>query len=100
MKEMKQNNLNIQLGVYIDEERLLRCHGRLGNFDLDENAKQPLLLPKADIFTELMTDSIHKRMYNSGVAQTLAQLRNKYWIPSGRSVVQRVLRHCTVCKRW
>ena len=99
LKENKQNNLKIQLGVYIDEESLLRCHGRLGNSDPDENAKQPLLLPKADRFTELMIDNIHKRMYHSGVAQTLAQIRKKYWIPSGRSVVQRRLRHCTVCKR-
>ena len=86
--------------MYIDEESLLRCHGRLGNSDLDENAKQPLLLPKADRFTELMIDNIHKKLYHSGVAQTLAQIRNKYWIPAGRSVVQSRLRHCTVCKRW
>ena len=39
-------------------------------------------------------------MYHSDVAQTLSQIRSKYWIPSGRSVVQRVLRHCTICKRW
>ena len=70
IKENKQNNLKIQIGVYIDEESLLRCHGRLGNSDLDENAKQPLLVSKADRFTELMIDNIHKRMYHSGVAQT------------------------------
>ena len=100
IKESKPNNLRAQLGVYIDEDGLLRCHGRLGNSDLDETAKQPLLLPKADRFTELLIDNIHKRMLHSGVAQTLAQIRSKYWIPSGRSVVQRVLRCCTVCKRW
>ena len=47
--------------MYVDEEGLLRCHGRLGNSDLDENAKQPLLLPKADRFTELMIDNIYKK---------------------------------------
>ena len=100
IKESKPNNLKAQLGVYIDEDGLLRCHGRLGNSDLDETAKQPLLLPKADRFTELLIDNIHKRTLHSGVAQTLAKIRNKYWIPTGRSVVQRVLRCCTVCKRW
>ena len=100
IKESKPNNLKAQLGVYIDEDGLLRCHGRFGNSDLDEMAKRPLLLPKADRFTELLIDNIHTRMFHSGVAQTLAQIRNKYWIPSGRSVVQRILRCCTVCKRW
>ena len=100
IKESKPNNLKAQLGVYIDEDGLLRCHGKLGNSDLDETAKRPLLLPKASRFTELLIDNIHKRMLHSGVAQTLAQIRNKYWIPSGRSVVQRILRCCTVCNRW
>ena len=61
IKESKPSNLKAQLGVYIDEDGLLRCHGRLGNSDLDETAKQPLLLPKADRFTELLIDNIHKK---------------------------------------
>ena len=100
IKGNKPHNLKTQLGVYIDDDGLLRCHGRIENADLDENAKQPLLLPKADRFTELLIDTLHRKMYHSDVAQTLSQIRSKYWIPSGRSVVQRVLRHCTICKRW
>ena len=100
IKGHKPHNLKTQLGVYIDEDGLLRCHGRIGNSDLNESTKQPLLLPKADRFTELLVDNLHRKRYHSGVAQTLSQIRSKYWIPSGRSVVQRVLRLCTVCKRW
>ena len=100
LKESKPNNPKVQLGVYIDEDGLLRCHGRLGSSDLDKTARRPLLLPKADRFTELLIDNIHKRMLHSGVVQTLAQILNKYWIPSGRSGVQRILRCCTVCKPW
>ena len=58
IKESKPNNLKAQLGVYIDEDGLLRCHGRLGSSDLDETAKRPLLLPKADRFMELLIDNI------------------------------------------
>ena len=76
----------------------MRCHGRLGNSDLDETAKQPLLLPKADRFMELLKDRLHIRMLHSGVAQIFTQFCYKYWIPSDRSVVQRKLRCCTVCK--
>ena len=35
IKESKPYNLKAQLGVYIDEDGLLRCHGGLGNSDLD-----------------------------------------------------------------
>ena len=97
--ESKPNNLKVQLGVYIDERGLLRCRGRLGNSELDAEAKQPLLLPKNDQFTELLIDNLHKKVFHSGVSQTLARIRNRYWIPAGRSVVRRVLRHCIACKR-
>ena len=78
----------------------MRCHGRLENSDLGIEAKHPMPLPKRDRFTELMIDHIHRRSYHSGVTQTLAQIRHRYLIPQGRSAVKRVLKVCTVCRRW
>ena len=36
---------------------------------------------------------------HSGVSQTLAGVRLKYWIPQGRSLVKTVLKKCSVCHR-
>ena len=101
IQENKLNNLKVRLGVYLDpRELLIRCHGRLENSEIGDETKNHLLLPKAGRFTQLIIDQVHRGSHHTGVAQTLAQVRHRYWISSGRSAVRKVLRRCTVCKRW
>lgn len=38
-------------------------------------------------------------MLHAGVSQTLAEIRQDYWIPRGRSEVRKVLSNCKVCQR-
>ena len=95
----KQSNLRRQLGVFVDENGLLRCRGRIGNADISEGAKTPILLPKNDRFTDLMVEKMHKAILHSGVSQTLSHLRSRFWVPSGRATVKRVLQRCLVCRR-
>ncbi|CAG2224942.1 unnamed protein product [Mytilus edulis] len=47
----QKNNLKVQLGVYLDNENLLRCKGRFENADISECAKFPILLPRGETFT-------------------------------------------------
>ncbi|XP_045158778.1 uncharacterized protein LOC123524558 [Mercenaria mercenaria] len=95
----KKCNLQLQLDVFIDKNGLLRCKGRLENASLTESARNPLLLPRDDSFTVLIVEREHKRLFHSGVSQTLSQLRYRYWIPSGRATVRKILRQCLVCRR-
>ncbi|XP_045210845.2 uncharacterized protein LOC123562263 [Mercenaria mercenaria] len=97
--EKKKNNLQFQLGIYIDSNGLLRCKGRLENAELTESARSPLLLPRNDRFTNLVIEREHKQMMHSGVSQTLSRIRNSYWIPHGRATLKRVLNMCLVCRR-
>ncbi|GFY42776.1 integrase catalytic domain-containing protein [Trichonephila inaurata madagascariensis] len=41
----------------------------------------------------------HRSVIHAGVLTTLAQLREKFWIPKGRRVVRAILRQCIKCKR-
>ena len=99
IKENKPNNSKNQLGLYLDGHGLLRCGERLGNAEICERARHPLLLPKHSNLTDLIIENQHKKALHTGVAQTLGLVRHKYWIPHGRSVVKRVLRRCAVCRR-
>ena len=94
-----RNNLQKQLGLYIDEEGLLRCKGRLDHSDITEGARRPVLLPGSDKFTHLLIERVHTQTLHSGVSQTLSQVRNKFWIPKGRAVVRQVIQRCLVCRR-
>ncbi|XP_053390171.1 uncharacterized protein LOC123560839 [Mercenaria mercenaria] len=100
IRSAKKNNLQQQLGLYIDEVGLLRCKGRLENADISENAKHPVLLPRKDRLTYLFIDKIHKEILHSGVSQTLAKTRQRFWIPHGRATIKSVLHMCTVCRRF
>ena len=100
IKDNKANNLRSQLGLTLDNMAIIRCVGRLEHSDISEEAKRPILLPKKDPFTGLITEHYHKRLLHVGVSQTLAQIRQKYWIPQGRSEVRKVLKRCGYCRRY
>ena len=42
-----------QLGLFIDENKILCCEGRVNNSNLLEAAKHPILLPSKHHFTNL-----------------------------------------------
>ena len=94
----KHNNMKSQLGIYLDHENILRCRGRLENAELSEGARLPMLLPKGDRYTNLLINRTHRKSFHAGVSQTLALVRQKYWIPQGRSAVRAVILGCSVCR--
>ena len=77
IKMKKNNNLQKQLGLFLDENGLLRCRGRLGIASLTEGARFPILLPKNDRLTYLIIDQSHKQILHIGTSQTLSQVRVK-----------------------
>ena len=99
-KKNRRNNIKDQLGIYLDSENILRCHGRLENADLTQGARLPMLLPKAAKYTQLIVDRAHRKSLHVGVSQTLSLIRQKYWIPGGRSAVKTVLLKCSVCRHY
>ena len=96
--EPRKCNIIKQLGIYKDSKSILRCRGRLENADLTEGARLPVLLPKHDIYTSLLIEEVHKNSLHVGVSQKLSLIRQKYWIPQGRSAVKPLLLKCSVCR--
>lgn len=98
--KQKPNNLKQQLGLFVDNNNLLRCQGRLENASLSEGSRRPVLLPRKERYTDLVIEKYHKQLLHSGVSQTLSAIRNYFWIPHGRATVKCVLRACTTCRRY
>ncbi|XP_065217189.1 uncharacterized protein LOC135843288 isoform X2 [Planococcus citri] len=86
------------LGLKRDSQNIIRCHGRLVESCLDDDAKFPILLPEKEYFTHLLIEKIHIDNYHVGVSHTLSELRKNFWIPKGRSTVYYVLKKCANCK--
>ena len=100
IKRNKRNNLKHQLGLEMDENGLLRCHGRLISENLTQNTVYPKLLPKNNAFTNLVIINFHEKLMHTGVSHTLSAIRSEYWIPQGRPAVGRVLLSCRRCPIW
>ena len=101
-EELKQQNHFQQLVSELRLEEvggILRCRGRLGNSDLDFEARTPIILPKQHRLTELIIVHCHDKVLHSGVRATLAELRAKYWVPKGRQVVKKAVSNCVTCRK-
>ena len=88
-----------RLDLFEDEKGIIRCGGRLKNSALQEETKFPILLPKNNPYTKLVIQDCHSKILHQGTTHTLSTLRESYWVPSGRSQVQKVLRRCVLCRK-
>ncbi|CAF1418291.1 unnamed protein product [Didymodactylos carnosus] len=96
----QSNGLIKHLRLFIDDEGLIRCNGRLKNPELSEGAKTPILLPKRDRYVELIIENIHKKLLHSGSRHILSELRQNYWLPTGRRIIESIIKKCWACKKW
>ena len=88
-----------KFGLQRDQEGIVRCKGRLEYSELQPDAKEPIILPKGHYLTTLQIRECHARVLHSGVRNTLAELRSRFWVPKGRQAVKQVLNRCVLCKK-
>lgn len=89
-----------QLGLFLDDDGIIRCKGWIANASLSSSARTPILLPAKHAFTNLTIRNIHDLVKHSGIRDTLTNLRERFWILRGRETVKKVIRHCVVCRRF
>ena len=75
-----------QFGLFLDDDRALRCKGKLNNSSLDLGSRNPILLPLREQFVELLIHEIHNHVKHNGILQQL------YANVSGLCVFERQLR--------
>uniref|UniRef100_A0A1I7W001 Integrase_H2C2 domain-containing protein n=1 Tax=Loa loa TaxID=7209 RepID=A0A1I7W001_LOALO len=97
INEQQINTWNL---CYDKTDNLWRSKSRIENADLDTESKFPIHLPNRNHITKLIIKHKHEELYHAGIGHTLCELRQKFWIPSGRSAVKRTINECMACKRW
>lgn len=98
-RQVPNNSKTLCLKPFLDNKRIIRVGGRLRNSNLNYDSKHQILLPKEHFVSELIILESHIRNLHAGPSLTLATVRNKYWILSGRSLVRKVLHSCINCFR-
>jgi len=86
-----------QLDLFLDKLGIVRCKTRLGNSKLLSDSINPILLPTKSYFTKLVILREHEANCHSGPNETLASIRQRFWIPRARCVIKSVIRRCVKC---
>ena len=81
-----------QLHLFLDNDQLIRCGGRIHSASITELAKFPVLLPANSSFTALIVMDTHTNLHHGDVSITVTALRQVYWIPSICQCVRKLLR--------
>ena len=95
----KPHPLVKKMNLYLDEDNLIRCRGRLENAELSMDSKYPVLVPKASKIARLIVIDCHKKVIHAGASHTLACIRQKYWITRRRSMVKSIISRCQMCMK-
>lgn len=88
-----------QFGLFLDDQLVIKCKGRINNSTLSMNEKNPVLLPSKHPFIKLLVIHVHQQVKHRRVNVTLTTLRERYWILKGRQTVKGILHLCIVCRK-
>ena len=88
-----------QFGLYLDNNRVLRCKGRLDKSGMEFGTRHPVLLPPKHPFVELIIRDVHERVKHNGIRDTLTTIRERFWIIRGRESVKRLIKGCVICRK-
>ena len=79
------------------DDCVMRVGGRITDAPIAFDAKFPMFVPPKHHVAQLLIASFHQKLLHAGQNHILAHLREKFWIPNGRSAVRKVVRLCMTC---
>uniref|UniRef100_A0A914MDV1 Integrase catalytic domain-containing protein n=1 Tax=Meloidogyne incognita TaxID=6306 RepID=A0A914MDV1_MELIC len=92
---------NESLGLFLDNDGILRAKGRLSYSNLPDDTIEPIYLPSHSPLTKLIVYEYHLLNHHSSPLLTLSMIRRKYWLPKGRKIVSQVIyKSCLPCRRF
>ncbi|EYC20099.1 hypothetical protein Y032_0023g869 [Ancylostoma ceylanicum] len=95
--ESRQNTLK-QLKLLYDDNGILRCQGRMNKTDLAYDVRQPILIASKSALARMIANDAHTPLH-CGIAHTMANVRQTYWIPKLRQLCRQVIRTCVPCQK-
>ncbi|KAK3749645.1 hypothetical protein QZH41_014860, partial [Actinostola sp. cb2023] len=97
---LKKTSSIYKLDPFIDQDGLVRVGGRIGNADVPEEVRHPVILPRKCHVTTLLIRSLHKKVNHMGRSTTHNELRQcGYWILGASAAVSNVISQCVTCRR-
>lgn len=96
---VSKRNKIVSLNPFCDNKGIIRVGGRLKQSQFEFYKKHPALLPSNHKLSVLLAEHEHKRLLHAGPQTVLSSLRERVWIISGRSLMNKITRRCQRCLR-
>ena len=81
------------------ENGLLRVGGRVRVAPVEYDARHPIIIPRKSKIAPLIIEDVHVKTGHNGREYVLAEIRQKFWIVKGSSLVRSFLRKCVPCRK-
>ncbi|XP_036340511.1 uncharacterized protein LOC118749837 [Rhagoletis pomonella] len=87
------------LNPFIANDGMLRVCGRIERAACTSiEARQPIILPNNHRVTRLLAEYYHVKFLHINVATVMSEIRQRYWIPSLRRLLNSVQSRCQLCR--
>lgn len=87
------------LSPFVCEDGLIRCKSRLERAEcIPSSARRPIILPNNHALTPLIVQHYHNKLRHINIATIMCEIRQTFWIPSLRRLVNTAQSKCMVCK--
>ncbi|XP_061401555.1 uncharacterized protein LOC133337338 [Musca vetustissima] len=97
-KNLTKSSSLYKLSPIFDENGILRVDGRIGNANIPQSGKTPIILPRGSRITFLLISHIHSKLRHQSQETVVNELRQMYYIPRMRVVVKDAVKQCQECK--
>ena len=86
-----------KMNLYVDAQGILRLKSKMGKHGYKYT---PILLPRKSTVTETIINQTHIDYGHCGSYQLAGLLKKEYYVTGIMSLVKKILRRCTVCRRF
>lgn len=98
-RSIQKRSVLRMLCPFISEDGVILVGGRLGNADIAETQKHPIVLPSKHKVTRLIFEDQHRVLHHCGAQAILAAVRQRYWPLRFRVMARSVTARCVTCIR-
>lgn len=100
-KNLQKSSAIYKCSPCMDSDGILRMKGRIDyvpDTDVEIDTKKPVLLPRHHHITRLIVGSYHRRYHHHNHETVVNEVRQKFFVPSLRTVLKCIIRRCQKCR--
>lgn len=99
-RKIDPNTLDKKLIAQIDQDGLLRAHGRLEDIrSLPKEMRNPIILPRNHQLVNLLLLHLHEARAHCGYKSLMHETKKRFWIIGLRSAAKLLNRKCVTCRK-